>query len=101
MGGRRSRNRCAGAKSAELVRREIGRIPPAWRHALVLREVDQLPMPEVAEQLGISLVRREVTAAAGAAGIAAAIGKVLRGDGCGSADGMSFGTMRFTCGAIV
>jgi len=39
----------------ELVRREIGRIPRGWRHALVLREVDQLPMPEVAEQLGISL----------------------------------------------
>jgi RNA polymerase sigma-70 factor (ECF subfamily) len=39
----------------ELVRREIGRIPPSLRHALVLREVDQLPMPEVAERLGISL----------------------------------------------
>ncbi|MGD0777837.1 MAG: sigma factor-like helix-turn-helix DNA-binding protein [Candidatus Solibacter sp.] len=36
-------------------RREIGRIPPILRHALVLREVNQLPMPEVAEQLGISL----------------------------------------------
>lgn len=39
----------------DLVRREIGRIPPILRHALVLREVNQLPMPEVAEQLGISL----------------------------------------------
>ena len=39
----------------ELLRREIGRIPPILRHALVLREVQQLPMPEVAEQLGISL----------------------------------------------
>ncbi len=39
----------------DLVRREIGRIPPLLRKALVLREVDQLPMPEVAEQLGISL----------------------------------------------
>jgi RNA polymerase sigma-70 factor, ECF subfamily len=40
----------------ELVQREIARIPPILRHALVLREVKQLPMPEVAEQLGISLV---------------------------------------------
>ena len=40
---------------SDLVRREIGRIPPALRQALVLREVEQLPMPEVAEQLGISL----------------------------------------------
>jgi len=39
----------------DLVQREIGRIPPMLRHALVLREVNQLPMPEVAEQLGISL----------------------------------------------
>jgi RNA polymerase sigma-70 factor (ECF subfamily) len=44
-----------GREISELVRREIGRIPPAWRHALMLREVDQLPMPEVAERLGISL----------------------------------------------
>lgn len=40
---------------ADLVRREIARIPPMLRHALVLREVQQLPMPEVADQLGISL----------------------------------------------
>ena len=39
----------------ELVRREMGRIPPILRHTLVLREVEQLPMPEVAERLGISL----------------------------------------------
>ena len=38
-----------------LVTREIGRIPPLLRSALVLREVNQLPMPEVAERLGISL----------------------------------------------
>ena len=38
-----------------LVRREIGRIPPMLRKALVLRDVDQLPMPEVAGELGISL----------------------------------------------
>jgi len=39
----------------ELVRREIARIPPLLRQALVLREVRQLPMPAVAEELGISL----------------------------------------------
>ena len=38
----------------ELVTREISRIPPLLRHALVLRELNQLPMPEVAERLGIS-----------------------------------------------
>ncbi len=40
---------------SDLVRREIARIPPLLRHALVLREVNQLPMPEVAETLGISI----------------------------------------------
>lgn len=39
----------------ELVRREIARIPPMLRNALVLRDVNQLPMPEVAGELGISL----------------------------------------------
>jgi len=38
-----------------LVQREIARIPPMLRNALVLRDVDQLPMPEVAVELGISL----------------------------------------------
>jgi RNA polymerase sigma-70 factor, ECF subfamily len=38
-----------------LLEREIRRIPPLLRHALVLREVSELPMPEVAEQLGISV----------------------------------------------
>lgn len=39
----------------DLVRREITRIPLILRQALVLREVEQLPMPDVADQLGISL----------------------------------------------
>jgi RNA polymerase sigma-70 factor (ECF subfamily) len=39
----------------DLVRREIARIPPMLRNALVLRDVNQLPMPEVAGELGISL----------------------------------------------
>jgi len=39
----------------ELVQREIRRIPPLLRRALELREVKQLPMPEVAGELGISV----------------------------------------------
>lgn len=39
----------------DMVRREIARIPPLLRHALELRELKELPMPEVAAQLGISL----------------------------------------------
>jgi RNA polymerase sigma-70 factor, ECF subfamily len=38
-----------------LVRREIARIPPMLRKALLLRDVNQLPMPAVAGELGISL----------------------------------------------
>ena len=38
-----------------LLRLEISRIPPMLRNALVLRDVNQLPMPEVAGELGISL----------------------------------------------
>jgi len=38
-----------------LVRREIARIPPMLRSALLLRDVNQLPLPEVAGELGISL----------------------------------------------
>jgi len=40
----------------DLVRREIGLIPPLLRQALVLRELRELPMPQVARELGISLV---------------------------------------------
>ncbi len=38
-----------------LLRREISRIPPLLRHALVLRDVNRMPMPDVAGELGISL----------------------------------------------
>lgn len=38
-----------------LLSREIRRIPPLLRRVLELREVDELPMPEVAERLGISI----------------------------------------------
>jgi RNA polymerase sigma-70 factor (ECF subfamily) len=39
----------------ELLRREIARIPPTLRNALLLRFMDELPMPKVAGELGISL----------------------------------------------
>lgn len=35
---------------------EIGRLPPLLRTALVLRDLDELPMDEVARRLGITLV---------------------------------------------
>lgn len=38
-----------------LLRREISRIPPLLRSVLLLRDVDQLPMPEVATRLGLSI----------------------------------------------
>ena len=38
-----------------LVRYEIARIPPLLRSVMVLRDVEQLPMPEVAMRLGLSI----------------------------------------------
>jgi RNA polymerase sigma-70 factor, ECF subfamily len=38
-----------------LLQREISRIPPLLRNVFVLRDVKELPMPEVAETLGISV----------------------------------------------
>ena len=40
---------------AALVRRELGRIPPLLRNVFVLRDLEMLPMPAVAERLGISV----------------------------------------------
>ncbi len=38
-----------------LLQREISRIPPLLRNVFVLRDVNELPMPVVAEKLGISV----------------------------------------------
>lgn len=38
-----------------LLRREVLRIPPLLRHAIILRDLDQLKMNDVAVQLGVSL----------------------------------------------
>lgn len=40
---------------AEVLKREVGRIPPLLRRVFLLRDVQELPMPDVAEQLGISV----------------------------------------------
>ena len=40
---------------AEILDSEVKRIPPLLRNAFLLRDVQQLPMPDVAEQLGVSI----------------------------------------------
>ncbi len=39
----------------DLVRQELRRIPPVLRTAIVLRDIEQLPMPSVAEKLGVKV----------------------------------------------
>jgi RNA polymerase sigma-70 factor (ECF subfamily) len=43
------------AEVAGVLQHEIKRIPPLLRHVFLLRDVQQLPMPYVAEKLGISV----------------------------------------------
>ena len=45
----------ARSEIASLLASEIKRIPPMLRTAFMLRDIQQLPMPNVAEQLGISI----------------------------------------------
>ena len=40
---------------AGLLQREIRKIPPLLRNVFLLRDVEKLPMPDVAQQLGISV----------------------------------------------
>ncbi len=44
-----------GKELSTILQREIRRIPPLLRNVFVLRDVDELPMPLVAERLGISV----------------------------------------------
>jgi RNA polymerase sigma-70 factor, ECF subfamily len=44
-----------GKELRDILQREISRIPPLLRNVFVLRDVKELPMPEVAEKLGISV----------------------------------------------
>jgi RNA polymerase sigma-70 factor (ECF subfamily) len=43
------------AEVAGVLKQEIRRIPPLLRDVFVLREVQELPMPEVADKLGITI----------------------------------------------
>jgi RNA polymerase sigma-70 factor (ECF subfamily) len=45
----------ARSEVAQVLNQEINRIPPLLREVFVLRDVQELPMPEVAERLGISI----------------------------------------------
>jgi RNA polymerase sigma-70 factor (ECF subfamily) len=38
-----------------LLRREVSRMPPLLRNVMLLRDLDQLPMPDVANRLGLSI----------------------------------------------
>ena len=38
-----------------LLRREVSRIPPLLRNVMLLRDLDQIPMPDVADRLGVSV----------------------------------------------
>jgi RNA polymerase sigma-70 factor, ECF subfamily len=38
-----------------LLRREVSRIPPLLRNVMLLRDLDQLPIPDVAGRLGLSI----------------------------------------------
>jgi len=38
-----------------LLRREVSRMPPLLRNVMLLRDLDQLPMPDVANKLGLSV----------------------------------------------
>ncbi len=39
----------------KLLRREVSRIPPLLRHVVLLRDLDQMSMPDVAVRLGLSI----------------------------------------------
>ena len=45
----------ARGEVAEVLDQEIRRIPPLLRHVLIMRDVHELPMPDVADRLGISV----------------------------------------------
>jgi len=45
----------AKGEVGSVLRKEVSRIPPLLRKVFLLRDVERLPMPEVAERLGISI----------------------------------------------
>jgi RNA polymerase sigma-70 factor (ECF subfamily) len=54
-GERSPESRLGAKKQSAGLHNEIRRIPPLLRRVFMLRDVDQLPMPEVAEKLGITV----------------------------------------------
>jgi RNA polymerase sigma-70 factor, ECF subfamily len=54
-GGQNPEQQLANQQAASVLDREIHRIPPLLRNVFLLRDIDQLPMPSVAEKLGISV----------------------------------------------
>jgi RNA polymerase sigma-70 factor (ECF subfamily) len=54
-GGRGPESEVGGKELRGLLQKEIKRIPPLLRNVFVLRDVNELPMPIVAERLGISV----------------------------------------------
>ncbi len=54
-GGRGPESEVGSKEIRGLLQKEIRRIPPLLRNVFVLRDVNELPMPEVAKKLGISV----------------------------------------------
>ncbi len=54
-GGQSPEQALGKAQVAEVLEEEIRRTPPLLRHVFMLRDVQQLPMPQVADALGISV----------------------------------------------
>lgn len=48
-------NELGGRQVDKLLRREISRVPPLMRNVMLLRDIEGLPMPEVAARLGLSV----------------------------------------------
>jgi RNA polymerase sigma-70 factor, ECF subfamily len=44
-----------GDEVVKLLHREVSRIPPLLRNVMLLRDLEQMPMPDVAVQLGLSI----------------------------------------------
>ena len=65
----------------QLLHREIRRIPPLLRNALILREVNELPMLEVAAQLGVSVAAAKSRLLRARHELRDRLGKYLPGEG--------------------
>ncbi|HMJ20379.1 MAG TPA: sigma factor-like helix-turn-helix DNA-binding protein, partial [Terriglobales bacterium] len=48
-------NELGGRQVNKILRREISCVPPLMRNVMLLRDIEGLPMPEVAARLGLSI----------------------------------------------